>query len=115
MKKPFNFAKFVCTQCGDCCRWPGYVHLTYEDIRLMAAELNLQEEVFIEQYTRLSPNRSQLALRDQADGSCIFLQENQCTVYQARPLQCRSFPKAWQVGEGCPELDRLYAEENMVD
>ena len=79
----------------------------------MAAQLNLQEEVFIEQYTRLSPNRSQLALRDQADGSCIFCRRISA-VYQARPLQCRSFPRhgKW---ERAVRSWMTHAEENMVD
>jgi Fe-S-cluster containining protein len=29
---------------------------------------------------------------EQEDAACIFLQDNRCTVYDARPLQCQTFP-----------------------
>ena len=64
-------ARFACTGCGVCCRWPGHVLLTDTDIRELAYHLPLGEADFIEQYTRLASNRAQLSLKDQADGSCI--------------------------------------------
>ena len=108
-------ARFVCTGCGVCCRWPGHVLLTDADISELAAHLAMDEVDFIAQYTRLASNRAQLSLKDQADGSCIFLDGDMCEVYEARPLQCRSFPAAWQVRQGCPELDRLHDEQKRVE
>ena len=98
---------FKCSGCGTCCRWSGSVLLTDRDISRMAEHLNLSEEAFIEQHTRLAPNRIQLALLDRSDGSCAFLKGNRCQIYEARPEQCRSFPFAWSVSSGCPELDKL--------
>jgi Fe-S-cluster containining protein len=108
-------SRFVCTGCGECCRWPGHVLLRDQDIEELAAYLGLTVRVFVEQYTRLASNRAQLSLRDQEDGSCIFLVDDACSVYGVRPKQCRTFPAAWQVGRGCPELDRLYDEQKRVD
>ena len=108
-------SRFVCTGCGECCRWPGHVMLREEDIAALAAFLGLDVGVFVDRYTRLASNRAQLSLRDQADGSCVFLRGDACSVYEARPQQCRTFPAAWQVGRGCPELDRLYDEKKRVD
>ena len=93
---------FSCKQCGTCCRWHGFVYVTEADITALAAALQLPEEAFIDQYTRLAPNRKQLCLTDQADGACIFLQHNSCSVYTARPQQCRDYPHKWTVPGGCP-------------
>ena len=106
---------FNCTQCGDCCRWPGSVLLTDADITRMAEFLQLPEEEFISGHTRLAPNRIQLALNEEPDGSCIFLKDNRCAVYGARPEQCRSFPFAWRVPRGCPALDRLSDEQINIE
>lgn len=99
--------QFKCTGCGECCRWSGAVLLLPSDISDMARALEMSEADFIRDHTRLAPNRQQLALLDKEDGSCEFLEDNRCRVYESRPEQCRSFPYAWSVPEGCPELDRL--------
>jgi len=106
---------FKCTGCGTCCRWTGSVLLTDRDIAVMAARLALSELAFIERQTRLAPNRIQLALLDKADGSCAFLEDDCCTVYSARPEQCRSFPFTWSVPEGCPVLDKLVAKQKNIE
>ncbi|QBG48168.1 YkgJ family cysteine cluster protein [Verrucomicrobia bacterium S94] len=115
MLNPEILKRFQCSGCGECCRWGGSVLLTDDDIHQMAAYLRLSEADFIEKHTRLAPNRKQLALLDQADGSCEFLEGDRCRVYEARPEQCSSFPYAWSVPGGCPELDRLSAEQKNVE
>jgi Fe-S-cluster containining protein len=107
--------EFKCSGCGACCRWGGSVLLTEDDILRMASHLELSEQDFIDTHTRLAPNRKQLALLDQADGSCAFLKGDQCSVYEARPEQCRTFPYAWSVPQGCPELDKLLAKQKSVE
>ena len=107
--------QFACSGCGDCCRWGGSVLLTEADIRRIAAHLGLEEAAFIEQRTRLAPHRGGLALLDQADGSCEFLRGDDCAIYEARPEQCRSFPHAWSVPEGCPELDKLLRAQKNIE
>jgi Fe-S-cluster containining protein len=115
MIDPAILKRFKCTGCGECCRWGGSVLLNDTDIARLAIHLDLTEEEFIEKQTRIAPNRRQLALLDQSDGSCAFLKGDRCSVYEARPLQCRSFPYAWSVAQGCPELDRLTAGEKNID
>ncbi|MDF7797863.1 YkgJ family cysteine cluster protein [Pontiellaceae bacterium B1224] len=107
--------EFKCSGCGDCCRWPGFVLLTDLDILRMAAAVGISEQEFIDNHTRLSPNRQQLALLDQADGSCAFLQGDACSVYEGRPDQCRTFPYDWSVPAGCPELDKLLAKQKNIE
>jgi Fe-S-cluster containining protein len=81
----------------------------------MAIHLGLSEPAFIERHTRLAPNRIQLALLDHEDGSCSFLTGDRCSVYDARPEQCRTFPYAWSVPKGCPPLDALLARQKSID
>ena len=96
---------FKCQQCGTCCRWSGHVLLTEADIARLAGAAGLSEETFISRYTVLAANRKQLSLADGSDGSCTLLKGGLCTLYDARPAQCRDFPHGWRVAEGCPALE----------
>lgn len=73
----------------------------------MAKALELSEDLFIDRYTVLAANRRELSLDEFPDGACIFLKDEKCAYYEARPEQCRTFPHAWRVAEGCPALDCL--------
>ena len=106
---------FACTGCGTCCRWTGSVLLTDRDIAEMAVAMELSEQEFIDRHARLAPNRIQLALIDQSDGSCSFLEGDRCSIYETRPEQCRSFPYVWSVSEGCPALDELVAKQKNIE
>jgi Fe-S-cluster containining protein len=112
---PALLKTFECTGCGDCCRWSGSVLLTAGDINRMADALGLSEQAFIDRHTRLAPNRTQLALIDNPDESCSFLEGDRCSVYEARPEQCRSFPYVWSVSEGCPALDKLSTQQKNIE
>lgn len=96
---------FKCRQCGTCCRWSGHVLLEEEDIFRLSAAAGLSEEAFIARYTVLASNRRKLSLADAPDGSCILLADGRCTLYEARPAQCRDFPYGWRVADGCPALE----------
>lgn len=102
-----DLSRFVCTKCGACCRWEGSVLLTNEDLPRLAEFLGISEEEFVIKYTELAPNRRSLRLIDPPDMTCIFLEEDRCVAYEARPQQCRDFPHKWRVSEGCPGLDAL--------
>ncbi|MCK4564824.1 MAG: YkgJ family cysteine cluster protein [Verrucomicrobia bacterium] len=115
MIAPNVLEAFKCTGCGDCCRWSGSVLLTENDIATISAHLGVLDQEFIDHHTRLAPNRIRLALLDKADGSCAFLEGDRCSIYEARPEQCRTFPFAWSVSEGCPVLDELLAAQNNVE
>jgi Fe-S-cluster containining protein len=54
---------FVCQRCGACCRVPGFVRLTDEDVDALAGALGLSADAFIEAYTDLSRTRSGLVLK----------------------------------------------------
>lgn len=95
-KKPwFNEGlRFKCTGCGKCCTGPsGHVWLTEAEAEAMAKHLKMPLEDFAQKYMRRIGNR--LALRETKRGKdydCVFLDGKQCTVYDLRPEQCRTYP-----------------------
>ncbi len=84
--------RFKCTGCGKCCTGsPGYVYLSETDLDRLSFHLSMEPKAFIEKYGRQIDD--QYALIDRPDTyDCVFLKENKCTVYEARPTQCRTFP-----------------------
>ncbi|MBN1825856.1 MAG: YkgJ family cysteine cluster protein [Candidatus Eisenbacteria bacterium] len=93
---------FRCRRCGACCRRPGYVLLDRADRERLAAALGLDEAVFLARYARVASNRAQLSLIEKEDGSCVFLEGDRCAVYEARPRQCRDYPRLWRTDDDCP-------------
>lgn len=96
-KKPFDLwykdgLKFKCTECGKCCTGaPGYVWLTEEDIERLSKHFELTREEFIKKHVRFVGKR--LSLNEiPKTYDCEFFKDNKCSVYQARPKQCRKFP-----------------------
>jgi Fe-S-cluster containining protein len=96
-EKPF-YAKglrFSCTRCSDCCRLePGFVFLREKDVSFLASLLKMRYTDFITAYCRWVPSgggEEQLALKEKSNYDCIFWKEG-CTVYERRPLQCRTYP-----------------------
>lgn len=84
--------KFKCTGCGGCCTGePGYVWVNREEMETMAARLGITLEKFIQTYTRQIFGRYSLR-ENRVTYDCVFLKGKECAVYEARPLQCRTFP-----------------------
>jgi Fe-S-cluster containining protein len=85
--------QFECTGCGDCCSGaPGYVWVDEAEIVALADEMQMTPEDFERKFVR--QEREGKSLIEYPDGDCIFLdpQSRKCTVYQARPIQCRTWP-----------------------
>ena len=87
-----NGLKFHCTGCGKCCTGQGgYVFIDEGEAEKIARHLNLSKADFMQKYTARVEGR--LVLKDRKNSyDCIFLEDNKCTVYQARPKQCEAFP-----------------------
>lgn len=86
---------YQCQRCTNCCKWPGFVKLTDEDISAISGFLGISTWDFIQNYTRLRPHRDGLALIDGPDGACIFLDGRDCHIQAVKPLQCGGFPNVW--------------------
>lgn len=94
---------YDCQRCTACCRWPGQVRVSTEEITRLAAHFGMTEYDFIQQFTRLTADRRGLALLDQADGSCVFLEGRDCRVQPVKPRQCRDFPNRWNF----PDFEKI--------
>ncbi len=89
--------RFACTQCGQCCRVPGYVRITDADVERIAAFMGLDIATFTDQHTRLVPDRTGLALLEQPDGACVHLSaDGRCLLQPVKPEQCKGFPYTWR-------------------
>ena len=85
-----NGLKFECLRCGACCTGEeGYVLLTEEDIERLMEGLGLTREELMVKYLRSVGGR--YSLQETDDGRCVFW-AGDCTLYEHRPYQCRSFP-----------------------
>ena len=114
-EKPWYYKglRFQCTQCGDCCTGaPGYVWVNKDEIQALADAVTMPVAEFEARYVRTVGVRKSLIEYD--NGDCVFFDNvaRKCTVYGARPRQCRTWPfwdsnlrteEAWQqTCEVCP-------------
>ncbi len=61
----------------------------------IAAFLGVEEDNFIQRFTRLRAQREGLALLDKPNGECFFLDGRDCRIQPVKPQQCRDFPHKW--------------------
>ena len=95
--------RFTCTQCGDCCTGaPGHVWVNNEEIAALAALVGKDLAEFEDQYVRRVGART--SLKEFPNGDCVFFdgQARKCSVYGARPRQCRTWP-FWDSNLKTPE------------
>jgi Fe-S-cluster containining protein len=93
---------FKCTGCGQCCTGsPGYVFVDDAEMQAMADTLNIPLDEFTKRYVRRVGNQFSLKERP-VSYDCVFLEGKRCTVYHARPKQCRTFPW-WQDNLSTPQ------------
>jgi Fe-S-cluster containining protein len=109
--------RFESTRCGNCCTGePGTVLVSADEIEGLAAATDLGTPEFREVYTRMLRGGA-VSLREKGSGSCVFFDPARgCSVYAARPRQCRSWPfwagvlasaESWQSeAESCPGMGR---------
>jgi Fe-S-cluster containining protein len=109
--------RFSCTRCSACCRHEsGFVFLSEKDLRLLAGERRMGYTEFVKTYCRWVSGEEggeRLSLKEKSNYDCIFWKDG-CTVYRARPLQCRTFPfwrnvvsapETWEIAaSGCPGM-----------
>ena len=81
-------ATIDCCTCANCCKVMS-PHLAKRDIRRLAEVLRLPEDELISEYLQPGEDKGTYVSRQ---APCPFLQGKLCTVYEARPDNCRSFP-----------------------
>jgi Fe-S-cluster containining protein len=82
-------AAIDCRQCAECCRVTE-VQMAERDVEHLARYLGLPPRQFVDEYTVLDAEGAMI-LRRTASG-CVFLEGNECRVYEARPGNCERFP-----------------------
>jgi Fe-S-cluster containining protein len=90
-----NGLRFGCMRCSRCCRHtPGYVFLSEQDIEKLCEFLDINRDEFNHSYCRVVPLGivRRISLTEKPNLDCVFWENDGCSVYAARPLQCRSFP-----------------------
>jgi len=121
---------FQCTGCSDCCSGPetGFVWVDEQEIQAIADATGFQNDLdgFERKFVRTIGARKSLV--EYSDGDCIFLDPNtrKCSVYKARPKQCRTWPfwkenlrspKTWaQTAKSCPGCNtgKIYSLEQIT-
>lgn len=93
----YAFDPSACASCGgNCCTGEsGNIFVSVTEIAAIAKLIEMEEGEFRRTYLRKEVYRYSLKEKV-VNGShdCVFFNRSQngCTIYQARPLQCRTFP-----------------------
>ncbi len=93
----FGFDPSACVDCpGHCCRGEsGNIWVNQQEIFQMCNLLKINTIDFIQKYLNRISNRFSIKERFEApEFQCVFFEdiECQCSIYGARPLQCRQYP-----------------------
>ena len=83
--------KIDCRACANCCK-VAETNITERDAERLAKYLGLPLKQFIAEYTTASAFEEDETILRRRDTGCIFLDGNDCTVYEARPHTCSDFP-----------------------
>ena len=110
--------KFECQGSGKCCTSHGeygFVFLTLKDRQRMASHLKLPTRKFTKDFCQKTKGYFHLR-EDLGNPDCLFLKKKRCSIYQARPTQCRTWPfwpevlnaKTWRkdVASFCPGVGK---------
>lgn len=84
--------RFACQNSGRCCKARGeYAHVYLSDAEAEAAAryLSLDLAEFERRYCRFEDGERELRFEG---GGCVFLSGNLCSIYEARPRQCATWP-----------------------
>ncbi len=112
--------KFECQETckGQCCKpgWTGsnFIFLTEDDTTKIELHTGFDRKQFSKigefDWTRFSKKK----IETRYMSNCQFLKDGRCGIYEARPVQCRTFPywpenlnaKKWsELKKECPGID----------
>jgi len=110
--------KFSCKRCSTCCRYEsGFVYISENDLCKLLSAVKMNRDNFLKTYCRWVTDWRDdevVSLKEKANKDCIFWDDG-CKVYEARPLQCITFPfwesilsssEAWEIAaSSCPGMN----------
>jgi Fe-S-cluster containining protein len=79
-----------CRACANCCK-VAETDLAEREVDRLARAVGVTRTEFVERYTMQSKDDGALILRRTENG-CVFLDGNDCSIYEDRPETCRNFP-----------------------
>ena len=86
--------RFKCQGSSNCCVSRGeygFVYLSNKDVQRLSLFTKLKKNDFINIYCDKTDGFTHLKEKFK-NGNCIFLKNKKCTIYKARPTQCRTWP-----------------------
>ena len=96
--------RYSCSKCpAYCCSYPE-IEVTPRDIERLAKHLGIDYKQAEERFTKYDAAEKARLLRHHKDkifdSVCVFLDQDKrrCTVYEARPGVCRSYPDSPRCG-----------------
>jgi Fe-S-cluster containining protein len=108
---------YTCEKCpAFCCTYPETL-VTAKDLRRLARYFDIDVETAGRRFTKRGPDPETRILRHRDDDAfltaCRFLdsETRRCTIYQARPAACRSYPGTPR----CGYYDFLSAERRRQE
>ena len=110
--------KFKCQGSSNCCVSRGsygFVYLSKKDIKKLSKFMKLEINNFLNLYCDETNGFTHFK-EEKKNGDCQFLLNKKCTVYKARPTQCRTWPfwsenmnsKTWntEIANFCPGIGK---------
>jgi uncharacterized protein len=80
-----------CRVCANCCK-VAETDITERDVERLAKSMRITPKRFLLEYTTMSVQEEGETILRRNEHGCIFLDGNDCTIYDARPDTCRDFP-----------------------
>lgn len=116
----FAFAPSACDTCaGNCCIGEsGYIWINKTEMLTLSQHLKIDLDELKEEYLRKVSYKYSIKEKKLGTNNfaCTFfdLQKRQCSIYEARPVQCRTFPfwdyfknNEQEVFDECPAIKKL--------
>ena len=82
-----------CNKCGECCNY-GSGFILPEEMSIIASQLNMPEEKFLEKYTQeqILFNKKVYKFKTKGKkpfGQCVFLDRGLCKIHFTKPINCK--------------------------
>jgi Fe-S-cluster containining protein len=76
--------------CGDTAQKTRHILVLEKEADAISAKTSLPKQQFSSKVGGKAPYNREI--QKTAEGKCVFLKDNQCTIYDDRPLICRFYP-----------------------
>lgn len=80
-----------CRACANCCK-VAETNISRRDVARISKQMGMSEKDFIAKYTTSSAFEEDEVILRRTEKGCIFLDGNDCVIYEDRPDTCRNFP-----------------------